>query len=384
MRGWLVAVALLLAACSVALPHHHHGHRRPVRSRHQLQSDLAQVEGRKAKVREQLRVTRRKAHAVKEDLATVDTKLSTVKARLSETRDRLRGERAEQRKAVAQLANANKELADTRVQVKARLRWIYMHSQASGFSVIAGTHQAGELASREFVESAVERKDRELFNRYTQLQSETAQQKRREDELVAEVAATAGEEASQTRELANVRVEKGQVLQSLRAKQGELEDDLKQFEEDEREITAQIAAYTRSRRHYGRELPAFTGRFIRPVNAPITSGFGMRYHPILHIVRMHTGVDFGAPIGTPIHAAADGDVIATTVMRGYGHVVILDHGGGISTVYAHTSAVYCSPGQHVRQGQVIAAVGNSGLSTGPHLHFEVRVNGRPVNPLGRL
>ena len=110
----------------------------------------------------------------------------------------------------------------------------------------------------------------------------------------------------------------------------------------------------------------------------------MRYHPILHITRMHTGLDFGAPIGTSIHAAADGVVISTSYMRGYGRVVIVDHGGGVSSVYAHTSQSYVSNGQHVARGQRIAAVGSTGLSTGPHLHFEIRIDGHPVDPLSRL
>jgi murein DD-endopeptidase MepM/ murein hydrolase activator NlpD len=116
----------------------------------------------------------------------------------------------------------------------------------------------------------------------------------------------------------------------------------------------------------------------------MTSGFGMRYHPILHITRLHAGVDFGAPIGTTIHAAADGVVIATRQMRSAGNVVMIDHGGGLSTVYMHCSRFLVAPGQRVSRGDPIAAVGNTGLSTGPHLHFEVRINGQPVNPLGKL
>ena len=110
----------------------------------------------------------------------------------------------------------------------------------------------------------------------------------------------------------------------------------------------------------------------------------MRYHPILHITRLHAGCDFGAPIGATIRAVAPGEVIHASYMRGYGNVVIVDHGGGISTVYAHCSRISVSDGQRVTRGQHIANVGSTGLSTGPHLHFEVRVNGRAVNPRGYL
>jgi murein DD-endopeptidase MepM/ murein hydrolase activator NlpD len=120
---------------------------------------------------------------------------------------------------------------------------------------------------------------------------------------------------------------------------------------------------------------------MAPVNGHITSGFGMRFHPILHYTRFHSGLDFGAAWGSPIVAAADGQVIAAGWSGGYGREVEVAHGGGIVTLYGHMSGIVASPGETVRQGQVIGYVGSSGLSTGPHVHFEVRVNGTPVDPM---
>jgi murein DD-endopeptidase MepM/ murein hydrolase activator NlpD len=120
---------------------------------------------------------------------------------------------------------------------------------------------------------------------------------------------------------------------------------------------------------------------MAPVAGRITSGFGMRFHPILHYTRFHAGLDFGAAWGSPIVAAADGQVVAAGYGGGYGRQVQIAHGGGIVTLYGHMSAIAATPGEPVRQGQVIGYVGSSGLSTGPHLHFEVRVNGTPVDPM---
>ncbi len=120
---------------------------------------------------------------------------------------------------------------------------------------------------------------------------------------------------------------------------------------------------------------------MTPVAGHVTSGFGLRYHPILHYSRMHAGIDFGAPWGSPIVAAADGEVVAAGWAGGYGREVRVAHGGGIVTLYGHMSTIVASPGEAVRQGQVIGYVGSSGLSTGPHLHFEVKVNGQPVDPM---
>ncbi|MEO6248794.1 MAG: M23 family metallopeptidase [Sphingomicrobium sp.] len=120
---------------------------------------------------------------------------------------------------------------------------------------------------------------------------------------------------------------------------------------------------------------------VWPVNAPITSGFGERYHPILHFVRMHNGIDFGAHYGTPIVAAADGSVERAGWAGGYGEQVRIAHAGGIETSYSHMSRMVVAPGSPVRQGQLIGYSGSSGLSTGPHLHYEVMRGGHPINPM---
>jgi murein DD-endopeptidase MepM/ murein hydrolase activator NlpD len=119
-----------------------------------------------------------------------------------------------------------------------------------------------------------------------------------------------------------------------------------------------------------------------PVAGHITSYFGYRYHPILHFTRFHAGVDFGASWGSPIVAAADGQVAAAGWAGGYGRQVRIWHGGGLTTTYSHMSQIAAAPGSFVRRGQLIGYVGSSGLSTGPHLHYEVLKDGTPVNPLG--
>ena len=118
-----------------------------------------------------------------------------------------------------------------------------------------------------------------------------------------------------------------------------------------------------------------------PVPGRVTSGFGERFHPILHRMRMHDGVDLAAAWGTPIVAAADGRVASAGWRGGYGRAVEIAHAGGIETLYGHMSRIAAKPGEAVRQGQVIGYVGASGLATGPHLHYEVRKDGRLVNPL---
>ena len=121
-----------------------------------------------------------------------------------------------------------------------------------------------------------------------------------------------------------------------------------------------------------------------PTHGRVTSGFGVRNHPILHQRKMHYGVDIGAPTGTPIRAARDGVVTRAENMGTYGNVVFVDHGDGVETRYAHADELLVEPGTPVQKGQILATVGSTGRSTGPHLHFEVRKDGVAVDPSGYL
>ncbi len=132
--------------------------------------------------------------------------------------------------------------------------------------------------------------------------------------------------------------------------------------------------------HVFQSLPGWTSRFLMPTAGKLGSGFGMRFHPILHYWRMHTGLDIGGTLGAPVRAAAAGEVFFASWRGGYGQCIIVLHGGGMSTLYGHLSRISVHCGQTVSRGQVIGAVGSTGLSTAPHLHFEVRRNGVPVNP----
>ncbi|MFW6358239.1 MAG: murein hydrolase activator EnvC family protein [Chroococcales cyanobacterium] len=127
-----------------------------------------------------------------------------------------------------------------------------------------------------------------------------------------------------------------------------------------------------------------TGQLIYPSKGKITSKFGWRKHPISGKTRLHNGIDLGATYGTPIHAADSGTIIFSGWYGGYGNTVIIDHGDGFTTLYAHASKLYVTEDSNIQQGETIAAIGSSGLSTGPHLHFEVRKNGKPVDPLDYL
>jgi murein DD-endopeptidase MepM/ murein hydrolase activator NlpD len=203
-----------------------------------------------------------------------------------------------------------------------------------------------------------------------------------------------GQADAEREQAAAAEQQEQQAIEAIRARKADFEA---QYEAVQAEIEAQIAAAA-ARMSRGNPTPGAVpntgsssangggrgsgnGRFIWPVNGAVASGFGPRTHPIYGGSRMHTGLDISASQGTPIKAAGDGVVVMAGGNGGYGNWTMVDHGGGLATGYAHQARIGVRVGQHVSTGEVIGYVGSTGASTGPHLHWEVRVNGNPVNPM---
>jgi murein DD-endopeptidase MepM/ murein hydrolase activator NlpD len=190
----------------------------------------------------------------------------------------------------------------------------------------------------------------------------TQQQRDVRDQLVASKTRLAGKRSTQKSELASTRKQERRWVSEANA-----------LAAADARVRGQLAASQGA----GDTTPSSAG-LIWPVNGPVTSPFGYRWG------RLHAGIDIAVPYGTPIHAAAAGTVVLAGWTGGYGNYTCIDHGGGLATCYAHQSSYAVSGGAQVGQGQVIGYVGNTGHSFGPHLHFEVRINGTPVDPLGYL
>jgi murein DD-endopeptidase MepM/ murein hydrolase activator NlpD len=178
--------------------------------------------------------------------------------------------------------------------------------------------------------------------------------------------------------LAAARANKREALSSVKETKSEFLHEAAGLQQASASLAAQIrSAQAVSSYSAGDRAPSAAG-FIWPVNGPVTSPFGWRWG------RMHEGIDIGAGYGTPIRAAASGRVVYAGWMSGYGNLVAIDHGGGVSTAYGHQSSIAVGVGQVVSQGQTVGYAGCTGHCFGPHLHFEVRINGSPVDPLGYL
>lgn len=197
----------------------------------------------------------------------------------------------------------------------------------------------------------------------------------------AAVAAVRAQRADALASLEGVLDEKEQLVGAVESRKQTYIQTVAQLDRESNQIENLLAA--RSTGGSG-PPPSGSGRFVWPAPGPVTSGFGYRVHPIFGTRRLHTGIDIGAPYGATVVAGDSGSVVFSGVMSGYGNVIVVDHGGNIATTYNHLSGFAVRSGQSVGRGQPVGYVGCTGYCTGPHLHFEVRINGNPVDPMPYL
>ncbi len=347
-----------------------------------LQQELKSLQGQIGQLRSQLRQKKHEERRVRRDLATLDAQIDAITRRLRDTRDRLARARKEQRQLAKRLAILTERLQRRQALLIQRLRAAYKHRTISYLNVLLGASSMRELTSRGYVLRQIVKTDRALLDAVRADQQAVAKAKARMDALVAEIAGLERDLRAQASELQRAHQEKRETLRQIASERALYERQLAELEAESQAIARRLRALMETPAGRARANQRWSGRFIRPVNGTITSRYGMRVHPIFKVRRMHNGIDFSAPHGTPIAAADSGVVVEARYIRGYGNTVIIDHGGGVATLYAHCSAILVSEGQTVQRGQIIARVGSTGYATGPHLHFEVRINGDPVNPAG--
>lgn len=299
---------------------------------------------------------------------------------ISETEFRLNQAEKELKDFEAKLAKAEADYENVRTGTVARLQYLQRQQGSEGWAVLLQSQNFNEFLDRQYQLKRVYASDRQVLADLKAQAEAIQKQKAAVETKRNQVALLRQQLLSQKQQYEAEASEEKQLISRLKDRRGALEAAEAQLARD----SEQIAGLIRQKIAASTGVIRGTGRFVFPANANISSGFGNRVHPILGYSRFHAGVDFSASYGSTIRAADSGRVIFSGWYGGYGQAVIIDHGGGLSTLYAHSSRLLVSEGQAVQQGQPIAAVGSTGLSTGPHLHFEVRQNGNPVNPAGYL
>jgi murein DD-endopeptidase MepM/ murein hydrolase activator NlpD len=315
-------------------------------------------------------------------------KLDVKRRELSATQTQLRSVRARLTSLRARLATSRRVLA-------ARLVEVYKSDEPDMISVVLDSQGFADLLENGAYLQRIGEQDRKIINavRVAKAESESAEAKlrgleQRQREIADAIDRQRNDVARNRVAVVDKRDEIGRAREAKRRALYSVQEDAHHLNEDIGALQAQQAKI--QRRIQAVQNPTSTatapgpirggGRFIWPVNGPITSQFCESRS----WESCHPGIDIGVGTGTPIRAAGTGTVILAGPNGGYGNFTCIDHGGGVSTCYGHQSAIQVSVGQHVSQGQVIGLSGNTGFSFGPHLHFEVRINGSVTNPMNYL
>ena len=323
------------------------------------------------------------------DIDVLSDRLTALESDLAAHRSRLSRLEARLREQVATLQRLTQQHAVAQRRLEERLVELYESNEATELEILLQAQSFSDLLEQLDYFRAIGQQDKDIADTIKRLQGEMRVAKQQTAATKADVAGATAVLAKKTEEeraaraallvrqaaLAAARDSKESLLTDVKQQRHADEEDLETMQAASAAIAAQLAGSEESSGGGG-GAPSSSG-FIWPVSGPVTSGFGWRWG------RMHEGIDIGAACGTPIRAAASGTIVYAGWMDGYGNIIIIDHGGGMGTAYGHQSAIYVGGGS-VSQGQTIGAVGSTGHSTGCHLHFEVRVNGTPVNPLSYL
>lgn len=347
-----------------------------------LEEQLEELQQKAAEQQEITNEAQQRVDNISEQLRVLQADVDEATAAYNEVSDQLTKVKTEIDVNTVLLEETERDLAERNVKLSKRVRDIYINGQISYIDVLFGAKDFSDFLTRMDILKRIIKHDYDLIMKVKadrQVVMDT-RAKLEQDKADVEVLVANAEEKQA------VMLEKKREQQALLDKaQYDKEVSEQAYEEimaASQEITNMIRRSQMTSSGYASVTGS--GAMIWPLDGPITSEFGWRTHPIFGTQRYHSGLDIGGDYGLPIVAAASGTVIHSGWISGYGYTVIIDHGGGITTLYGHNSSLSVDVGDVVSQGQTIALCGSTGNSTGPHCHFEVRENGEPVSPYGYL
>ncbi len=313
--------------------------------------------------------------ALRRNVRVTDTQIKDNEKKIRQAREQLQ-------KLSTKLQELEYDLNKRRGTTTARLRYLQRQQLQRWWVTLLSSQDLNQFADRRRQIERIYDRDRKLLADLTQRSNQVEKQRN-------QITAQRNDVELLTQKLkyqkANIEAEvvaQQNTIERLKSDNQALSQAEDRLAEDSRRLSQIILAKVQP--YDGLILPPGTGQLMYPTIGPVTSNFGWRIHPILGTERFHAGIDFGADYGSLIYASEQGRVIYADWYGGYGNAVIIDHGNGMTTLYAHCSELYVKDGDVVAKGQPIAAVGSTGFSTGPHLHFELRANGEPIDPAAYL
>jgi len=333
------------------------------------QNELKRIEKEKKNNKKNIDNTNKEISRLDKQVDQTNNELEGIKNQLEELNEKIEITKSN-------LIEAEDNLLDRKDILGSRLRVMYKNGSVGYLEVLLGAKNIRDFMTRLDMIKSITNYDVDML-KYIKEQRDTIEQ----NKIVLEAQQSSVEAAKR-----NMEIKKNDLVIATRAKENLMKDlvkDLKALEKAEDKALAEAKALEAEIRKKQSNGEYIGGVMMWPVKGytRISSPFGYRIHPILRTKKMHTGIDIPAPSGVAVKAAGDGTIQFAATLGSYGKCVIIDHGGKIATLYAHNSSLLVKEGQKVKKGDTISKVGSTGMSTGPHLHFEVRKDGTYVDPI---
>lgn len=350
-----------------------------------IKDELDKIQTKLFRNRKAITTKQREKSAVQNEVSTLTKQLWLTELQLQNARKRLQVTRNRIDVNHRNISELEKRYDNKKDQFRRRIIEIYKNKNKNLMTVLFSSRDTASPVDMLYYFERLMKSDISLIQELKEEHSKLKQEKLKLHNQTEQLMSLKEEIYQKEQNLSVQKEEKARKIQTLSVEIAEMERQNRDLEQSSMEITSFI-----KRQRVDRVGALGTGSFIKPTMGWISSGFGYRRHPLFRRVIMHNGIDIAAPKGTKIYAADSGIIIvagAKPQYRGYGNIVIIDHGcrrgdtKSYSTVYAHQSKILVQEGDIVTKGDVIGLVGSTGYSTGPHLHFEVREDGIPVNPV---
>lgn len=348
----------------------------------ELQQKQQQIDQYRANVNQAKQKLEQQEKSARDRIGGLSQQIEATTSQIEAQNDKLKAANAKLKQIEKALSVSQAKYGKQQASTAARLRFLQRQDSTQGWVALMQSRSLEELMDRQYQLKRIYDGDQKALASLNKAKAVIEAKKLEAETQKNQIALITQQLTTQKASAQDQAQSESILVNRLRSDREALTAAEQQLAEESSRISQNIQQKLAANIAFpGAVFTPGSGQFLLPSDGPITSPFGWRVHPILGTSRLHNGVDFGAEYGSLIKAADNGVVISAEWMGGYGNTVIIDHGNGLSTLYGHTSQMYVTVGQAVQKGQPIAAVGSTGLSTGPHLHFEVRRQGEPIDPM---